>query len=157
MKFLRTERAEPIQWTPRKLALASSAPHRRHQREAARLPLLAHTLADPLPEPPPFDAGAALAARQRAADRLDAALRALEARVWREARRDYFAADDPQRRAIRQAWAAWRGPARALYFRYVVDEHIGVNERRQELARAREREFRRKLAGQGALDFEAAP
>jgi hypothetical protein len=63
--------------------------------------------------------------------------RDFEARVWRESRRDARAATPQQQAAIRAHWQAWRGPATALYFRYVVDLYTGVIELRRPASQAR--------------------
>jgi hypothetical protein len=73
----------------------------------------------------------------------------MQARFWRQARNTYFACAPVMRAAIRAEWTQWRGPAKPLYFTYVVEKHNGVGEARTRrlreseaamLARIRERE-----------------
>ncbi len=153
MRFQPTPRYEPLNWTPRKQALAASRPARDLAKARAALPLLA----DQLPEPAPVDLDALAARRQALLASAEARMRAMTARHWRAARRDYFAATETQREAIRAAWAAWRGPLTALYFRYVVDLHTGVTEARSQAFLQREAERRAALvasvARQGVLQL----
>ena len=154
MRFDKSRRAEPFAWTPRKAAAAVSKPARELARLQQTHPLLAGVL--------PVRSAAvdlALEAEQRQASwaRTEASLRALDARCWREARRDYFAAPDDQRAQIRAAWLAWRGPATPVYFRYLVDLHTGVVAKRDEARRARDAELRaqirKQLGEQCSLDL----
>lgn len=153
MRFHPLPRYEGFNWTPRKQALAASRPARELAKARAALPLLV----DQLPEPAPVDLDALAARRQTLLAAADARMRALTARYWREARRDYFAATQAQRAAIHAAWAAWRGPLTALYFRYVVDLHTGVVEARSQAFRLREGERRavaaESVARQGVLQL----
>lgn len=48
------------------------------------------------------------------------------ARVWREARRDYFFAEPNIRSVIFEAWKNWAGPRTCIHYRYVVDLHTGI-------------------------------
>lgn len=156
MRFHPLPRYEALNWTPRKQALAASRPARELAKARAALPLLA----DQLPEPAPVDLDALAARRQALLAASEARMRAMTARHWRAARRDYFAATEVQRAAIRAAWAAWRGPLTALYFRYVVDVHTGVVEARSQAFRRREAERRaaaaEAVARQGVLQLGGA-
>lgn len=102
-------------------------------------------LAPVLPKPHAFDANAELAARQSTRIQAERRTRDFTARVWRESRRDYFAATEQQREKIRDAWNQWRGPATVLYFRYLVDLHTGVMEERSRRAREDAKALRHKL------------
>jgi len=144
MRFAKTERYEPLNWTQRKQKLAASRPARDLAKARAALPLLA----DLLPPAPTVDLDAEASRRQVLLVVAEARMRALTARHWREARRDYFAASDSQRAAISQAWAAWRGPLTALNFRYAVDVATGVMEQRSVQMRIREAALRRAIAEQ---------
>lgn len=152
MRFTRCpSRPGSYVWTQRKLAMASSKGERDRAREAARLPLFA----DQVPAAPRFDLQAETAARQAHQDRSIQSQRDFDARVWREARRDYFAAAPEIRARIRAAWSTWRGPTTCLYFRYVVDEATGVMQRRAEAQRATAAKYRAEaiavLLAQGEL------
>jgi hypothetical protein len=159
MRFQRTPRYGDYELTPRKAALARTRPQRAFEREKARLPLLADQLA-----PPPalhFDPEAERLQRERRHREIEERMRGFEARVWREARRDAQAASPETRAAIRAAWNAWTGPATALYFRWVVDEHTGANEARRLASIENARKIRDVvLAGmraQTSLDLGARP
>lgn len=128
MKFHRVEKYGQLEITARKLRLMESKPERERKALAAKLPLLA----DLLPQAAPVDVRAAVQERQRRADASEQRMRSLYARVWRESRRDFFAANPAQQTAIREAWAGWSGPRTCLYYRYVVDLHTGVMAARSE-------------------------
>lgn len=136
MRFTRHPKIELFQWTKRKLALANSWPERQARKLARDYPLIS----DLLQAPQAFDLEKETEHRQDGQLRSYRQMRDFDARVWREARRDYFLACDEQRAAIRAAWLAWRGPTTCLYFRYVVDLHTGVMEARYERSRAEQRE-----------------
>lgn len=154
MRFEKSRRAEPFAWTPRKVSAALSQPAREQARLQASHPLLAGIL--------PVRSAAvdlALEAEQRQASlvRTQTRMRELDARCWRAARRDYFAATEDQRAQIRDAWLKWRGPTTAINFRYIVDLHTGVVAKRDEIRRAQDAELRtsirRQLGQQGVLDL----
>lgn len=121
-------RYERFEWTPRKLSAAANRPLRQAQQLRQSMPLLAAVL----PQPAPFDAHQERINRQAHITSFEGTMRALHARVWKESRSDYFAATDAQREAIRTGWRQWRGPTTSLYFRYMVDLHIGVMQARSE-------------------------
>lgn len=157
MRFERVERYGRYAWTKRKQAMALSRP----EREAAKLRKALPLLADQIHAVGVVDLDAEEQARQAHLDRAEQSMRALYARVWRTARRNYFAATEEQREAIRQHWAAWRGPVTCMYFTYVVDVHTGAYEERSRKMREREAVVRREvLAGmyaQGSLCLEVQP
>ena len=128
MRFKRYERIEPFEWTARKAANALAKPARQAAKLAVTHPLFADQLAPSMA----VDLDAERAKRDRAALAMNRELRLLHARVWRESRCDYFAAPAQQRADIREAWRAWTGPVTALYFRYVVDLHTGVQAAREQ-------------------------
>lgn len=132
MKFKKTERFGKLEITDRKIRLLEAKPERDRKRLGQKMPLLA----DQLPPSEPVDIQANLAARQVQSDRFERSMRALEARCWRESRRDYFSASEDVREEIRCSWQKWTGPRTSGNFRYVVDKHTGVAEaRRQRYAR----------------------
>ncbi|QRD62661.1 hypothetical protein H8Z72_22695 (plasmid) [Xanthomonas citri pv. citri] len=122
MKFKRAERYSKIDITARKIRLIETRPERELKRLSAKLPLLAGVLSAPVP----VDVRSELQARQAKSDAFERSMRALNAKVWRDSRRDYFAADDATRDAIRRAWDHWSGPRTSGNFRYVVDSKTGV-------------------------------
>lgn len=128
MKFQRTKKYGQIEFTARKLSMLESGPERKRKALAAKLPLLA----DLLPIPAPVDVRAVIEERQQRADACEQRTRSLYARVWRESRRDFFAANNAQRAEIRNAWDAWTGPRTCMYYRYVVDLHTGIMAARSE-------------------------
>ena len=156
MRFKRYERFEPFQWTDRKVAAALKRPARQAEKLARAYPLFA----DQLPPPAAVVLEDERAKRDRAALSMNRELRALHARVWRESRRDYFSAPPDQRATIAAAWLAWTGPVTALYFRYVVDLHTGVQAAREQRFKFAEAQRRRimldELRAQGILDLPAA-
>lgn len=151
MRFTRTSRSPRLEWTPRKLSIALQRPHRRAQLEADRLPLLAPLL----PPTGDVDPDTELQQRQARADVSEARMRQLEARIWRSARCEFFAATEPQKEAIRKAWAEWTGPTKAFYFQYVVELHTGVQDARSREFQQRERtalnEIRLRVTAQQPL------
>ncbi len=157
MRFERVERYGRFAWTKRKQAMALSRP----EREAAKLRKALPLLADQIHAVGVVDLDEEEQARQAHLDRAEQSMRALYARVWRTARQNYFAATEEQREAIRQHWAAWRGPMTCMYFTYVVDVHTGAYEERSRKMREREAAVRREvLAGmyaQGSLCLEVQP
>jgi hypothetical protein len=62
-----------------------------------------------------------------------------EARVWRESCRDARTATRKQKGAIRETWRAWPGPATVLCYRYIVDLHTGMLDRRHQATPSRTR------------------
>ena len=134
MKFTRFPRYEGITLTPRQIANASRRIEKQSQKLIADYPLFSSQME----KPAPLDAERELEKRQLIATASEKRIRSLYARVWRESRRDYANATPQQRAAIRDTWSTWAGPLTSLYFRYVVDEHTGVNE-------ARSRAFRETL------------
>lgn len=145
MRFERKARWGTFAWTPRKRAAAASHGARVQARQQARYPLIA----DQFAPPPPFDEDAEARIRTDAHRATEQLHRDFEARVWKESRRDARAATPEQQQAIRKHWQAWRGPATALYFRYVVDLHTGVLERRQQASRTRDRAIAQQVFGTG--------
>lgn len=135
MKFKRMERYEPVVMTTRKLTNAA----RRVANQCAKLASDYPLFSDQLEQPAPFDPDHELHKRQRLQKAAEARMRALEAKHWRKARREYFQATPEQRTAIMAAWNTWRGPLRASNFQYLVDVHNGTME-------ARSRKFREDQA-----------
>jgi len=154
MKFQRVERYERFAWTKRKQTMALSRPERHAEKLRRKLPLLADQIEA---EAEVIDLDAEERIRQERQDNSEKRMRAFYARVWREARADYFAATNAQREAMRAHWAAWTGPATCLMFRYVVDEHNGTTEARMRRMRERDAAIRadvlRGLIAQGQLDL----
>lgn len=138
MKFQPYQRAEGFVWTDRKLAFAQSRATRQAEKERARYPLLA----DQIPEPPPFDFRAETHRRDAAGRRAEKRQRDLQARIWREARRDARMASRDEQAAIQKMWASWSGPLTSLYYRYVVDFCTGVMEQRSQRHKEREAHLR---------------
>lgn len=137
MKFTRTERYGKVTLSQRKITMMLSKPLRESKRLAEKLPLFA----DQLPAPQAVDVTAETMARQTHLHACEERMRALNARVWRESRRDFFAATSTERAEIRRAWANWTGPTTCLYFRYIVDLHTGVMQQRAETLRAQKQEI----------------
>lgn len=142
MRFAKTERYEPLNWTDRKKKMAASRPARDLAKARAALPLLA----EQLEAAPPVDLDVEAQRRQERLDVAERRMREMTARHWRCARRQYFASTPAQRDAIRSAWLAWRGPLTALYFQYLVDVETGVMQKRTECMRRRDSELRRAIA-----------
>jgi hypothetical protein len=156
MRFDRRPRLEGIEWTARKEAAFLS----RHECVAKRLQRDIPLFADQhQPEPATqSDVEAERERRQRAAYASGKTMRDLDAKHWRQGRAAYFACAPEMRAAIREKWRAWRGPANAGCFIYVVEQINGDAERRwqQHLQRRRaliERIFRSEFA-QSALPIE---
>lgn len=156
MKFDRSERYPEFAWTARKLAAAQSRGQRRHQAEAARVPLFA----DQLPAPSAFDADAEKAARNADLHTTEQRMRDLDAKHWRAARAQYQRATPEQQAAIRSEWDRWTGPRRAQYYQYVVDLHTGVQAQRRLKRKAEERAMKQRIwdavTAQQVIDMEAA-
>lgn len=122
MRFARVEKYGKLEITERKLKLMKSKPERDRKALAKKLPLLAELI-----EPAPVvDVASVIAVRQSRGDAAEKRMRNLYARIWRDARKDYFAADAVVREAIRTSWDQWTGPRTCQYFRYVVDVETGV-------------------------------
>lgn len=128
MKFARVDKYGRLEITERKLKLIKSKPERQRQALAKKLPLLVE-LIEPAPT---VDVDAVIEARQSRVDAAERRMRSLYARIWRDARKDYFAADAAIRAAIRVSWDKWTGPRTCSYFRYVVDLETGVMAQRSE-------------------------
>ncbi|WP_176060281.1 hypothetical protein [Paraburkholderia sp. BCC1876] len=148
MRFDRTPRFEGLTWTARKEA----AYLRRHKRAQDKIdrdfPLFAHQFA-----PAPMnDVDAEKERRQRLALAGEQRMRDLDAKHWREGRAAYFACGRAVRERIMVEWTSWRGPAKALYFIYVVEKHSGAAEERARECRAREAALRARIEQQ----FDAA-
>lgn len=156
MKFQRVERYERYLWTKRKQAMVLSRPEREAKKLREALPLLADQIEV---QHRVIDLDAEERMRQERQDSSEKRMRAFYARVWREARADYFAASQDQRDAMRAHWAGWRGPATCLMFRYVVDVHTGALEARTKKMREREaavrEEVRAGMRAQATLDLGA--
>lgn len=153
MRFKRAERYDSFEWTRRKIAFASSRQTREAQRLKTNYPLIADQIEL---KTKAFDADAEKAQRNARLQRIEANDRSFQARVWRESRRDFFAATDEQKHAIRQAWLDWRGPLTPLYYRYVVDLHTGVDEMRLQKLKsnmAALRQLARQVPQTAALPF----
>lgn len=131
MKFERKVRYEPITMTERKM----QAFLRKQEKERARYPLFPDQIEVKSLE-------GEVERRQRSALASETRMRDLWARFWREARRDYWAATEEQREAIRIKWNGWRGGRGPTYFRYVVDVCTGVMEERARRMREHDRELR---------------
>lgn len=131
MKFKRYDRYEPVNLSERKAALFL----RKQERERQKYPLFQDQIAVASLE-------AEASRRIQAQHATEQRMRAFHARVWHEARRDYFAATQDQRRAVLAMWNIWPGPKTSTYFRYVVDECTGVMAARDQAFRAQERDRR---------------
>lgn len=131
MRFNRYHRHETITVTARMAAAFA----RKQQRERERYPLFTEHVAEQQ-----ISLGTEGERRNAASALSTQHMRNFYARVWREARRDFFAAPVEQRQAIRGYWNAWRGPETALNFRYVVDLCTGVIARRRAAMKAEERD-----------------
>jgi hypothetical protein len=153
MRFAPFGRAEGFVWTSRKLAAAHGRSARVVKDIQARYPLLA----DQLPAPAPLDADAEATRRNLEMRESEQRIRDFHARVWRQARRDFQHAGPEQKAAIRAGWQAWTGPITSLYYRYMVDLHLGVMQQRTDAMRARDRAARIKLLSaiqaQNTLEF----
>jgi hypothetical protein len=145
MRFDREPRAEGYNWTARKEALFLRREAREAEKIARDYPLFVGQF-QPRPALPVDDERKR---RERMLRESDERWRDLQARFWRQARRAYFGCDPGMRAAIIAEWSQWRGPARPLYFTYIVEKHNGVGEERTRrlreneaamLARIRERE-----------------
>ncbi len=148
MKFARFERYEPVTITERKrLAFL-----RKQERERARYPLFPDQIEQRSLE-------SEVDRRKKSAQASETRMRDLRAKFWREARREYWAATEAQREAIRVMWDGWRGGREPTYFRYVVDVCTGVMEERVRQIRERDRELRAKIwasvDAQQAMDLAA--
>ena len=153
MRFSPFGHAEGFAWTSRKLAAAQGRGARDAKRAQERYPLLA----EQLPIPAPLDADAEAARRDLEMRESEQRIRDFHARVWRQARHDFQQAYPEQKAAIRAGWQAWTGPVTSLYYRYMVDLHLGVMRQRTDAMRARDRAARIKLLSamqaQNTLEF----
>ncbi|WP_425129701.1 hypothetical protein, partial [Burkholderia vietnamiensis] len=114
----------------------------RHKRIAKKLERDCPLFADQLAPAPETDVEAEKARRVERARRSEQVMRDLDARQWRAARASYFACEPEIRARIMAEWGAWRGPAKPLYFIYVVEKHNGVGEERTRRMRERDAEIR---------------
>lgn len=126
MRFAPFGKAHGFTWTSRKLAAAHGRGARAIKRNQDRYPLLA----DQMPAPEVLDVNMEAQRRDTSMREAEQRLRDFHASVWRAARRDAQGSATAQRDAIRVAWATWTGPVTSIYFRYIVDFHTGVMERR---------------------------
>ncbi|MGU7775666.1 hypothetical protein ACV229_36625 [Burkholderia sp. MR1-5-21] len=151
MRFDRQPRDEGYQWTRRK----ESAYLNRHKRIAQRIERDYPLFADEFAPAPETNVDAEKARRIRMARESEQRMRDLDARQWRRARAAYFACDPATRGRIMAEWQSWSGPAKVLYFTYVVEKHNGVGEARSRVMRerdaAREARITAILAAQGNL------
>ncbi|CAG9255019.1 conserved hypothetical protein [Paraburkholderia unamae] len=145
MRFDREPRPEGYCWTARKEALYLRRGTREVEKIARDYPLFV----DQFRPRPTLPVGEERKRRERMLLKSDQQWRDLQARFWRQARSAYFACAPEMRAAIVAEWNQWRGPAKPLYFTYVVEKHNGVGEERSRrmraqdaamLARIRERE-----------------
>ncbi|WP_321936192.1 hypothetical protein [Paraburkholderia sp. J8-2] len=145
MRFEREPRAEGYNWTARKEALFLRREAREAERIARDYPLFVGQF-QPRPTIPVDDERKR---RERMLLESEQRWRDLQARFWRQARQAYFVCEPETRAAIIAEWNQWRGPARPLYFTYIVEKHNGVGEERTRrlreseaamLSRIRERE-----------------
>lgn len=141
MRFDRHPRFEGITWTERKRLAAERKPQRDRKRLEKAYPLFADQLpvATALPEADEIDL------RTRQAHKSEQAMRDLDAKHWRKGRSLYFACSPAMRAAIQAEWRAWRGPANARCFIYIVEKHNGDAEARSALCAARDAELRSKV------------
>lgn len=135
MKFQRFERYEPVTITERK----RQAFLRKQERERARYPLFPDQIEQRSLE-------SEVERRKKSAQSSEMRMRDLRAKLWRDARREYWAATKAQREAIRIMWDGWRGSREATYFRYVVDVITGAMEERARRMREQDRELRARVA-----------
>lgn len=126
MRFTPFGKAQGFTWTTRKMAAAVGRGVRTLKRNQALYPLLA----DQMPAPEVLDVNIEAQRRDTSMREAEQRLRDFHASVWRAARRDAQGCTTAQRDAIRAAWATWTGPVTSIYFRYIVDLHTGVMERR---------------------------
>ncbi|MGY6240159.1 hypothetical protein ACW910_22010 (plasmid) [Burkholderia ambifaria] len=138
MRFDRTVRYEAYIWTPRK----EQAFLNRHKRVARKLERDCPLFADQLAPAPETDVEAEKALRIARARKGEQRMRDHDASVWRKGRASYFACDPEVRARIMAEWRVWPGPAKPLYFVYVVEKHNGVGEERTRRMREREAEMR---------------
>lgn len=143
MRFERRPKAEGYVWTRRKLRAYLKRDERRRKKLDQDYPLLGAELlaGEALPVEPDLER----AARDAANRASDQRLRDLDARHWRHGRAMYFACDPVTRAAIRRAWKAWRGPAKATMLIYVVEQHNGVSEARRKRYAAEQAAFVAKI------------
>ena len=151
MIFIRRPRIERITLEGRKAA----AFRRRQARELERYPLLAEQIAETqigLEETEAKRNVQAEASEQRRRD--------FEARVWKAARRNFFASEEATKAAIRAMWSSWSGQKSCTYFSYVVDVCTGEFERRSLAAKELQLTIRRKVRAdmgfQPALNLESS-
>ncbi|MCR4469855.1 MULTISPECIES: hypothetical protein [unclassified Burkholderia] len=141
MRFDRSVRYEDYIWTRRKeLAFLN-----RHKRVAHKLERDYPLFADQLAPAAETDIDAEKALRIDRARKSEQRMRDLDASQWRAGRASYFACDRETRVRIMAEWRAWTGPAKPLYFIYVVEKHNGVGDERTRRMRARDAELREQL------------
>lgn len=134
MRFDREPRPEAYCWTARKQALYLRREAREAEKIARDYPLFVGEF-QPRPTRPLDEE------RQRRERQLlesDQRWRDLMASQWRRVRCEFFACPPEMRSAIADEWGRWRGPARPMYFSYVVEKHNGVGEMKSRQHRERE-------------------
>ncbi|RQR26344.1 hypothetical protein DIE23_30050 [Burkholderia sp. Bp9143] len=140
MRFDRTVRYEACIWTPRK----EQAFLNRHKRVARKLERECPLFADQLAPRPETDIEAEKALRIARARKGEQRMRDHDASVWRKGRASYFACDLEMRARIMAEWRLCPGPAKPLYFVYVVEKHNGVGDERTRRMRERDAELRER-------------
>lgn len=140
MRFDRTPRYGPISWTHRKATMAKNKPTREKAKLACKYPLFA----DQLEVAPALPEQDEILRRQQMADASEKRWRNLTASQWRKGRAEYFACETHVRLQIKAEWLAWRGPANALNFIYIVEKHNGVADARSAAIKERDRLLREK-------------
>ena len=134
MRFDREPRPEGYRWTARKEAMHL----RREAREVAKIARDYPLFVGQFQPPPARPVDEERARRERQLRESDQRWRELMASQWRRVRREYFACTPDMRAAILEEWNRWRGPARPVYFIYVVEKHNGVLEEKSRVHRERE-------------------
>jgi hypothetical protein len=134
MRFDREPRPQGYCWTPRKEAMYLRREARDAEKIARDYPLFVGQF-EPRPTLPVAEERAR---RERQLYESEQRWRDLKASQWRRARREYFACPPAMREAIAEAWRRWPGPARPVYFTYVIEKHNGVIEEKSRQHRERE-------------------
>ncbi|KVK79022.1 hypothetical protein [Burkholderia sp. MSMB1498] len=141
MRFDRSVRYEDYIWTPRKEVAFLN----RHKRVAKKLERDYPLFADQFAPASKTDVDVEKALRRDWARKSEQRMRDIDSSQWRSGRASYFACDPEMRARIMAEWRAWPGPAKPLYFIYVVEKHNGVGEERTRRMREREAELRAKI------------
>lgn len=152
MKFERKPRYEPFTWSERKQQAFLNKPAREQKKNQVKYPLFA----DQLETPAARSLQDEIELRLAQAASSEMTMRNFHARVWREARSQYFACTPEIRGVIRQAWNEWRGPLTSTYFIYVVELHNGVAEARN-IAIKQKDELLRKIVAAKLYQGEQLP